>query len=146
MEKHDILILGGGPAAITMVKNMKGKRDTAVIRPEDHSMIYCAMPYVIEGLLPYEKTLKTDDLVTDTGAELIRDTAEAVDFEKKIVKTADGSEYGYNELVIATGANPILPPISGADLKQVTTFKTEEDLEMILELVDSGIDSAAVVG
>jgi len=146
VEKHDVLILGGGPAAITMVKNIKGKRDIAVIRPEDHSMIYCAMPYVIEGLLPYEKTLKTDDLVTDTGAELIRDTAESVDFEKKIVKTADGSEYGYNELVIATGANPILPPISGADLEQVSTFKTEEDLKMILDLVDSGIESAAVVG
>ena len=36
-------------------------------------MIYCVMPYVIEGLIPIEKTLKKDELVTDSGAALIRD-------------------------------------------------------------------------
>ena len=37
---------------------------------EDHSMIYCAMPYAIEKTLPYEKVLKKDSLVLDSGANL----------------------------------------------------------------------------
>jgi len=146
VEKYDVLIIGGGPAAITIAKNIKGKKEIAAIRPEDHSMIYCAMPYVIENLLPYEKTLKADAKLTDTGAELIRGKAAAVDFDNQLVKTEAGDEYAYNKLIIATGADPILPPIDGAELENVSTFKTEEDLKMILDLLDSGVESASVVG
>ncbi len=146
MEKHDVLVIGGGPAAITIAKNMQAKRDIGIIRPEDHSMIYCAMPYVIENLLPYEKTLKKDEIVTETGAALIRDTAVEVDFDNKVVKTLNGDKYTYNELVIAVGASPILPPINGIELENVSTFKSEKDLKKILDIVDSGLESAAVVG
>lgn len=47
MKNYNILVIGGGPAAISLVKTIKGVRQVAVIRPEDHSMIYCAMPYAI---------------------------------------------------------------------------------------------------
>ena len=59
-KRFDVLIIGGGPAAITIVKTLAGKKKAAVIRPEEHSMIYCAMPYVIEKILPMEKTFKKD--------------------------------------------------------------------------------------
>ena len=146
MNKYDLLIIGGGPAGITLTKNIKNKRDIGIMRPEDHSMIYCAMPYVIEDLLPYEKTLKTDEIVTDTGADLIRDLAVEIDFENKIVKTAKDDEYGYNELIIATGADPILPPIAGVELDGVMTFKSENDLKEILAIVGSGVENVSVVG
>jgi len=146
LNKYDLLIIGGGPAGITLTKNIKNKRDIGIMRPEDHSMIYCAMPYVIEDLLPYEKTLKTDEIVTDTGADLIRDLAVEIDFENKIVKTAKDDEYGYNELIIATGADPILPPIAGVELDGVMTFKSENDLKEILAIVGSGVENVSVVG
>ena len=145
MKKHDILIIGGGPAGITITKNIANERDVGIIRPENHSMIYCAMPYVIEDLLPYEKTLKSDSIVTETGAELIRDKAADIDFENKVVKTEKNNEYGYNELIIATGADPILPPIPGSDLNNVMTFKTEKDLKKILNIVENDIENASVV-
>lgn len=146
MKKHDLLIIGGGPAGITLTKNIKNKRDIGIMRPEDHSMIYCAMPYVIEDLLPYEKTLKTDDIVTNTGASLIRDRAVDIDFENKVVKTEKNDQYGYNELIIATGADPILPPIKGAELDGVMTFKSENDLKQILDIVKSGVKKVSVIG
>lgn len=146
MNKFDLLIIGGGPAAITIVKNIQGKMRVGVIRPEDHSMIYCAMPYAIEGLLALEKTLKSDSIVTDAKAELIRDTAVNVDFDKKTVTTEGHGEISYEKLVIATGASPILPPIEGHTLKGVMTFKTEEDLKKVIELVDNGLKKAVVVG
>ncbi|RCW52143.1 FAD-dependent oxidoreductase [Halanaerobium sp. ST460_2HS_T2] len=146
MKNYDLLIIGGGPAGITLTKNIKNKRDIGIMRPEDHSMIYCAMPYVIEDLLPYEKTLKTDSIVTDTGADLIRDLAVDINFENKTVKTAKGDQYDYNELIIATGADPILPPIAGAELDGVMTFKSEDDLKKILDTVNSGVENVSVVG
>jgi len=146
MNKFDLLVIGGGPAAITIAKNIQDKMKVGIIRPEEHSMIYCAMPYAIEKLLPLEKTLKQDSIVTDENVDLIKDKAISVNFDNKIVTTELNGEINYEKLVIATGANPILPPIKGHDLKNVMTFKTEEDLKKILKIVDNGLDKAVVIG
>lgn len=146
MNKNEVLIIGGGPAAITMAKNLAGKKQVAIIRPEDHSLIYCAMPYAIEQILPMEKTLKQDVIVTETGAKLIRDSVKSVDFESKTVATEKGDFYQYEILVIATGADPFLPPVEGAGLKKVMTFKIEDDLKYIMNEVDNGLKEAVVIG
>lgn len=146
MEKFELLIIGGGPAAITVAKNIGKKRKTAIIRPEDHSMIYCAMPYAIEGILETEKTLKSDSIVTDVGVELIRDYATDIDFDNKTVKTSSGESYRYEDLVIATGADPILPHIEGSHLEGVMTFKTENDLKTIVNKIKAKVKEAVVVG
>lgn len=139
MEEFDVVVIGGGPAAITITKNIGGKKKVGIIRPEDHSMIYCAMPYVIEKILSLEKSLKKDELVTNTGATLIRDVVEKVDFHSKTVFTKKGDNFKYEQLIIATGANPLLPPIEGCNLKGVTTFKTENDLKRILAATENGL-------
>lgn len=144
MIKHEIIVIGGGPAGITLAK-MLGER-VAVIRPEKASMIYCALPYVIEGIISHGDTLKSDNLVTGSGAALIRDTVETVDLDKKILKMGSGEEYEYEKLVIATGAVPFIPPIPGRDLKGVMGFKTEKDLAIVNHIVNEGLDRAVVVG
>ena len=58
MKKFDLLVIGGGPAAIPIDKTIQDKMKVGIIRPEHHSIIYYAMPYAIEQLLPLEKTLK----------------------------------------------------------------------------------------
>ncbi|MCK5036017.1 MAG: FAD-dependent oxidoreductase [Candidatus Sabulitectum sp.] len=146
MNKYDILVIGGGPAAITIAKTIQGKLSVGIIRPEDHSMIYCAMPYAIEGLLPFEKTLKKDAIVTEAKASLIRDKVTKVNFHAKTVETEKSGEIAYGKLVIATGATPVLPPIPGRDLNGVMTFKTANDLQRIMEQVDNGLKKAVVVG
>ena len=146
MIVYDVLVVGGGPAAITLAKMLGGKKRTAIVRPEDHSMIYCAMPYVLEGLMEIEKTLKRDELVTDTGTELIRDTVTGIDFENKQVSLGKGKSLGYEKLVLATGAVPFIPPVAGFDLKGVSGFKNERDLKYIQQLTASGHAKAVVVG
>ena len=146
MKNYEIVVVGGGPAAITLAKMLGNKKKVAIIRPENHSMIYCAMPYAIEGLLSTEKTLKKDSLVTDAGADLIRDVVTKIDFDGKRVILSDSSELSYEKLVIATGAVPFIPPIDGVDLKGVTGFKTENDLRAITEMIASGLKKAVVVG
>ena len=49
MKHYDIVTIGGGPAGITIAKNLGKIKKVAIIRPEEFSMIYCAMPYVIEN-------------------------------------------------------------------------------------------------
>lgn len=144
--KFEVLIIGGGPAAITISKTLGPQKKVGVIRPEEHSMIYCAMPYVIEKILSLEKTYKKDALVTDAGATLIRDIVTGVDLGNKKVQTAGGKTYEYDKLVIATGATPLLPGVEGNNLPGVMTFKTSGDLSRILNATQNGLRKAVVVG
>jgi NADH dehydrogenase/NADH oxidase (H2O2-forming) len=43
MTTYDILVIGGGPAGITISKVINGKMKVGIIRPEEHSMIYDAL-------------------------------------------------------------------------------------------------------
>ncbi|MCF6265819.1 MAG: FAD-dependent oxidoreductase [Desulfuromusa sp.] len=147
MKKYDVLIIGGGPAAITMVKILGKVKKVGVIRPEDYSMIYCAMPYAIEKVVALEKTFKQDGLVTESGADLIRDKVASVDFDKKTVLTEQEQSFAYDKLVIATGSVPFLPPIEGIDFEGVFVFKSEDDLRCLNEAVRTHkLKKAVVVG
>jgi NADPH-dependent 2,4-dienoyl-CoA reductase/sulfur reductase-like enzyme len=53
------------------------------------------------------------------------------------VTTADGGTYPYDKLVLATGAKPVLPPISGIDLPGVFTLRTSGDAVRILHWINS---------
>lgn len=146
MRNYELVVIGGGPAGITLSKMLGKKIRMAVIRPEDYSMIYCVMPYAIEGLIPIEKTRKKDELVTEAGAELLRDTVTKVDLEKRELDLLGGDKVSYEKLVIATGATPLIPQLPGRELKGVLGFKTERDLKEIMGYLDAGTQSAMVVG
>ncbi len=48
--KTNVLIIGGGPAGITFarkLKQLKPEKTITMLRPEPHSMVYCAIPYAI---------------------------------------------------------------------------------------------------
>lgn len=147
MQKYDVLTIGGGPAGITIAKILGNEVKVGIIRPEDHSMVYCAMPYVLENIIPKEKTFKKDELVTGSGAELLRSTVTEVSFDDKTVTLNDGTLCKYDKLIIATGADPILPPIRGNELSGVHTFKTGDDLDLLMSTVsDQKTRRAVVVG
>ena len=132
----DLLIIGGGPAGIQasrMVKSAQPDWRVAVIRPEDHSIVYCALPYAIEGLFPLKRTFKEDALVTGNGTELIRGRVSSLDVDGMRVSLDDGRSLPYERLMIATGALPLIPPIPGVTKENVFTVKTAEDAQRILE-------------
>jgi nitrite reductase (NADH) large subunit len=50
---------------------------------------------------------------------------------QRIVTLADGEELPYDELVLATGAAPFVPPVPGHDLPGAHVYRTIDDLEAI---------------
>ena len=150
MERHaDVLIIGGGPAGIqfaSRLKKLAPEKKVVMLRPEPHSMVYCAIPYAIEGLFDIKKTFKRDEIVTDLGVELVRHAAVSVDLKKRRVVDDKGDVYVVETIFIATGAKPFLPPLPGVEAKNVYTVKTQNDLERIIARIENGARRAVVVG
>ena len=148
MEKTDVLIVGGGPAGIQASRMLKTHRPdlrVIVLRPEPFSVIYCAIPYAIEGTIQMDSIAKRDELVTGVGAELWRVRAIEADLDKSIVSTEDGRVIQYQQLLIVTGALPFVPPVPGKNLENILTVKTAADTERIMQLA-SKARRAVVIG
>ena len=54
--------------------------------------------------------------------------AVAVSPRARIVTLEDGTQVEYDELVLATGAYPFVPPVAGKDLENVFVYRTIDDL------------------
>ncbi|MFP5439933.1 MAG: nitrite reductase large subunit NirB [Gammaproteobacteria bacterium] len=57
--------------------------------------------------------------------------ATAIDRAAKTVSASDGSVLPYDELVLATGSYPFVPPVPGHDRAHVHVYRTIEDLDAI---------------
>jgi len=149
-EMHtEVLVIGGGPGGITFsryLKKLKPQIEVMMFRPEKHSMIYCAIPYAIEGLFGPHKTFKKNELVTDAGVTLIQRAVKEADLRAKRVVDEAGDVYTADIFFIATGAVPMLPPVSGVDAANIYTVKTQHDMEAILANINNGARRVVVIG
>jgi nitrite reductase (NADH) large subunit len=75
-----------------------------------------------------------------TGTEVV-----AISPRQRIVTLSTGEDLPYDELVLATGAYPFVPPVPGTDLDNVFVYRTIEDLQAIRKAAKRA-RSGAVVG
>lgn len=120
-----IVIAGAGPAAQALVRRLAGRTDTRQ-RP-------------FAGTIT---VLSNRDDCPDALLELAElpqvsvrfgQAASFIDAEAKVVTTVDGMEFAYDQLVIATGSAPLLPPVDGAEA--VLSYSTIDDAASIGEAV-----------
>ncbi|MEU6138661.1 nitrite reductase large subunit NirB [Nocardioides sp. NPDC047086] len=69
-----------------------------------------------------------------------------IDPAAQTVMLADGEEMAYDELVLATGAAPFVPPVPGSELGNVFVYRTIEDLEAIREAAQTARAGAVIGG
>lgn len=123
-ETHDIVVLGEEPrpaydrVALTSFFELGAE----------------ALSYLPEGVYDDPRvTLRLE-------AEVVR-----IDRDAQVVTLADGDTFRFDELVLATGAAPFVPPVPGKDLDNVFVYRTIEDLEAIRE-ASKGARAGAVIG
>ena len=153
------LVIGGDAAGMSAAS--KAKRldpDLAVTVLEktfDVSYSACGMPYNIA-----DPDRQIDDLVVRAAQTFIRKNkinlltgheARKIDREKRTVEgvKSDGEpfEYGYDRLLIATGAFPRVPDIPGTDLDGILVLKSLEDGRKIKSYIDEhSVRDAVLVG
>ena len=161
-----VLIIGAvalGPKVACRLRRIDPNVEITMI-DKDELISYggCGIPYYvggdvadIEGLrstiahairdAAFFKNTKGADVLTSVEAIAIKRA------EKKVVvrhlKEDREEEMSYDQLVIATGATPMRPPIPGADLPQVHVVSNLHHAQTIKETISKGgVENAVVIG
>ncbi len=68
--------------------------------------------------------------------------------KERVLVLPDGTERSYDDIVLATGSHPLVPPIKGLpeDRKGIYVMRTMADADRLLQRVHEGIGSAVVIG
>ena len=150
-----VVIVGGGAGGISTASNIRklNKEIEITVITRDNKVAYspCAIPYVLSGTIE-----SFDDIVMRTPEDyknknidvIVEAEVTAVDSDKKTVTyEKDGSEIiiDYDKLVLATGGNPFVPPMEGADLEGVFRIRNIEDGKRVKEAMKDA-KSAIVTG
>lgn len=155
-----VLVIGGvaaGTKAAAKLKRCDRSADVTVItKDKDISYAGCGLPYYVGGLIE-----SRDELIVNTpekysaltGVSVLtgREAVEVKPYEKSVsvnnLYTGEKESYSYDELIIATGASAVLPPISGADKKGVFTVRKVDDAVDIRQYIeDENVRKAVVIG
>ncbi|MCV7155544.1 NAD(P)/FAD-dependent oxidoreductase [Mycolicibacterium pyrenivorans] len=103
--KHQILIVGGGTAGITVAARMlrKGYTDVAVIEPSSKHYYQPLWTLVGGGQAKVSTTERDESSVMPKGATWIKNAAKVFDPDNNTVTCADGATYEYDALVVCPG-------------------------------------------
>jgi NADPH-dependent 2,4-dienoyl-CoA reductase/sulfur reductase-like enzyme/rhodanese-related sulfurtransferase/two-component sensor histidine kinase len=148
--RKKILIIGGvtaGPKAAARLRRLDESLDITIIeRSEFLSYSGCGLPSYISGRVHTPKALMStaDNTIRDINFFeaiknihiLNRTEAVRIDRQKKTVAvrdlaTGETRRLPYDNLVLATGAASVLPPIPGIRLKGIYSLHSIEDAETI---------------
>ncbi|MBI2556080.1 MAG: FAD-dependent oxidoreductase, partial [Planctomycetes bacterium] len=158
-DKHLVIIGGvaaGMKAAAKARRESPSMKITVVTDEQYISYAGCGMPYFIGDIIkdskkllvrepPYFKNMHNIDVLT-------RHQATAIDTKSKQAKVknlGNGQDLilNYDKLILATGAQPIVPPLPGISLGNIFTLRTINDAVRIKLFVDSGkVKHAVIVG
>lgn len=106
MKKHQILIVGGGNAGISVAARLLNRNkqlDIAIIEPSDKHYYQPAWTLVGGGTFDINATIRDEASVIPKGATWIRDAVASFDPEHNTVTTKAGETISYDYMVVAPG-------------------------------------------
>lgn len=159
-QKQKLLIIGGvaagTKAAARARRENPGLEITVVTRDQHISYAGCGLPYYIGDVLREEKELlvkQPEDFHVDMDITVLTlQEAQKILPEKKVVIVKDlvsgeTRNMPYDKLLLATGADPFVPPLDGRELDNIFTLRTVADAFTIKEkLRGSNLKDAVVIG
>ncbi|QOV38496.1 NAD(P)/FAD-dependent oxidoreductase [Streptomyces ferrugineus] len=143
-----VVVIGAGLAGVRLARRL-GELGTSVtlVGDEEHR--------------PYNRVLlaevlagrySPDVIALPEPAQLTRGRVTGIDREMRAVHLADGAEIAYDTLVLATGSNPVLPPLRGLFTPDhvlpegVHAFRTMDDCLGLSKAVRPGARAVVIGG
>ncbi|TIQ38656.1 MAG: pyridine nucleotide-disulfide oxidoreductase [Mesorhizobium sp.] len=147
-----IVIVGGGAAGFAAAEMLRRSRfagEITMLSSDDDA--------------PYDRPNLSKDYLAGTAPEAwiplrgpkfyvrnkidlqLRTTCERIDVDGRTVIAGDGRVFPFDRLLLATGAEPVRPPVAGADRDHVFTLRSLADSRAIIERARSS-KTAVLIG
>lgn len=144
MAVKKYVIIGNGAAAVGCIEGIRSvdKDGSITVVSSENRHVYCRplISYYLEGKTDIQKIkYRSDDFYEKNGCEVLYGkSAAAIDDKSKKITLASGEEVEYDELCVATGSSPFVPPMEGLDsVKNKFGFMTLDDALAIEKAVTS---------
>lgn len=150
--KQKLVVVGNGMAG------MRTLEELLKLAPDLYEItVFGAEPYpnynriLLSPVLTGEQSLRDivlndEDWYARHGIRLLLERkVVAVNRARRVVQADDGTEAPYDRLLLATGSNPFILPVSGSDLDGVIAFRDIGDVNRMIE-ASSRYRHAVVIG
>jgi 3-phenylpropionate/trans-cinnamate dioxygenase ferredoxin reductase subunit len=145
-----IVIIGAGQAGVQIAESLRHDKydgPITLLGAEAHGP-YNRPPlskkWLQEGGNPAALAIRTPEVLERRRIELLTNvTVTRIDRAAQVVRCADGHEFPYGGLALATGARLRTLPVPGADLRGVLGLRTLEDAEHIAVALDECVAAGA---
>lgn len=149
-----LVIVGGGMAGFGLCdrlvrKNALDKFQVTIIGEESRPAYdRVNLSQLVGQRSEDDLLLARHDWYRDHGIELnTHRRIVKIDPARRCVVDENGVQTDYDQLILATGSRPFVPPIAGADLPGVFVYRTIEDLQAIqAKCSEVGVRVGAVLG
>jgi len=121
-NKVDVLVIGAGPAGIisaVTARKYYPEKNITVMKSIDKGVIPCGIPYMFASLKDPEENKLGNAALDKNNIDVVVDEAIKIDRSQKTVITKNGQGFLYEKLILATGSEPIIPPIEGINKEGV---------------------------
>ncbi|SDM85784.1 nitrite reductase (NADH) large subunit [Fictibacillus solisalsi] len=152
MEKKKLVLVGNGMAGVRCIEEilkMKAEAfDITIFGSEPHpNYNRILLSTVLQGDTSIQDITLNDrawyeknNITLYTG-----ETVTSIDSDRKSVHTDLGREVEYDQLILATGSEPFMLPVPGADKEGVTAFRDIKDCETMIDAAQN-YKKAIVIG
>ena len=137
------VIIGNSAAAVGCIEGLRAldkQREIVVLSTEqEHVYGRPLISYLLMGKTDRARMLYRPRTFYDDMCVTLRlgVRAEAIDPVQKVVALKGGETVSYDQLLVATGSRPFIPPIQGLDtVRRWCTFTTLKDAHTLQQMID----------
>jgi NADPH-dependent 2,4-dienoyl-CoA reductase/sulfur reductase-like enzyme len=158
MARNNIVIVGGAAAGMTAATRIRRNRPEASVTVIEKgayiSYAACGLPYYVSDdikdinkLILYtpQEIYDTYKIRVLTGHQVLNLHARNRQLEVRNLETGRISDIGYDRLILATGASPVIPDIPGSTLDGVYGLRNIDDALALKKNLESGLTRRAII-
>lgn len=150
-KRYELLIIGNGPAAHRLITDLCAQQvlpESVAVLGEEPRTAYNRIllsPLLAAEIDPAQLELHYPAEAQNAIEQITDARVIAINPQLQTVTTESGASFGYEQLVIATGARPVIPDMDGVNGRGVLAFRSWSDVERMQQVASRG-GRAVVVG